>query len=106
MGFKVPTAGGQRQAAAAKQSRAADKQAKDMAEANRRLKEQLEADRAMAEAMPMAAPPEAQELGGRGEDGDRRMRRSSMRGSLLAGNTGGYNPATGGGKLGGRGLLG
>ena len=36
----------------------------------------------------------------------RRAERSSSRRSLLAGNTGGYNPATGGGRLGGRSLLG
>jgi hypothetical protein len=34
------------------------------------------------------------------------QRRSTGRGTLLAGNTGGFNPATGGGRLGGRSLLG
>jgi hypothetical protein len=51
-------------------------------------------------------PPAAQDFSKTGEQGDKRVRKSSMRGSLLAGNTGGYNPATGGGRLGGRSLLG
>ena len=51
------------------------------------------------------APPAAQNFSQRTEE-DKRYRRSSARGSLLAGNTGGYNPATGGGRLGGRSLLG
>jgi hypothetical protein len=37
---------------------------------------------------------------------DPRVRRRNERGTLLAGNTGGFNPATGGGRLGGRSLLG
>jgi hypothetical protein len=82
------------------------------AEYNRRLAEQMEKIRQQQEQMDSAertqamTPPEAQNFSKTGTEGDKRVRRSSARGSLLAGNTGGYNPATGGGRLGGRSLLG
>jgi hypothetical protein len=59
-----------------------------------------------AEQTQVIAPPAAQDFSKGADEGDKRLRRSSARGSLLAGNTGGYNPATGGGRLGGRSLLG
>jgi len=79
------------------------------AEYNRKLQEQMTRIREMQESADRTqamTPPEAQNLSKTGEQGDKRVRRSSARGSLLAGNTGGYNPATGGGRLGGRSLLG
>ena len=79
------------------------------AEYNRRLAEQAQKIREMqesAERTQAMTPPAAQDFSQTGEQGDKRVRKSSMRGSLLAGNTGGYNPATGGGRLGGRSLLG
>jgi hypothetical protein len=97
----------QRQAAA--QKAAYDTQ---VAEYNRKLQEQMDRIReqqeqqASAERTQAMTPPEAQNFSKTGEQGDKRLRRSSARVSLLAGNTGGYNPATGGGRLGGRSLLG
>jgi hypothetical protein len=79
------------------------------AEYNRRLAEQAQKIREMqqsAERTQAMTPPAAQDFSQTGEQGDKRVRKSSMRGSLLAGNTGGYNPATGAGRLGGRSLLG
>jgi hypothetical protein len=79
------------------------------AEYNRRLKEQMDKIREMQESAARTQammPPDAQDFSRGGAEGDKRVRKSSMRGSLLAGNTGGYNPATGGGRLGGRSLLG
>jgi len=83
---------------AAQRKAAQQKQVEDY---NRRLNEQAQAIREQ-----QMAPPAAQDFSKKAEEGDKRLRRSSARGSLLAGNTGGYNPATGGGKLGGRSLLG
>jgi hypothetical protein len=56
----------------------------------------------------MVSAPDAESIFGNSERQQkaRRAERSSSRRSLLAGNTGGYNPATGGGRLGGRSLLG
>lgn len=56
----------------------------------------------------MPEPPEAQSFGGsQANVQGSRARRRSNRGSLLAGDTGGYNPATGSsGRLGARSLLG
>lgn len=79
------------------------------AQYNRRLAEQMAKIREMqesAERTQAMQPPAAQDFSKTGEQEDKRLRRSSARGSLLAGNTGGYNPATGGGRLGGRSLLG
>jgi hypothetical protein len=79
------------------------------AEYNRRLKEQMDKIREIQESADRTqamTPPDAQDFSRGGTEGDKRVRKSSMRGSLLAGNTGGYNPATGGGRLGGRSLLG
>jgi hypothetical protein len=80
-----------------------------VAEYNRLLAEQAAKIREIqesAERTQVMAPPEAQDFSKGAEQDDKRVRRSSSRGSLLAGNTGGYNPATGGGRLGGRSLLG
>jgi hypothetical protein len=84
-------------------------QAAQVAEYARRLKEQMDKMRDMqasADRTQVMAPPAAQDFNAGAEEDDKRLRRSSARGSLLAGNTGGYNPATGGGRLGGRSLLG
>jgi methyl-accepting chemotaxis protein len=87
----------------------AAQQAAMVAEYNRRLAEQAQKIREIqesAERTQAMIGPAAQDFSKTGEQGDKRVRKSSMRGSLLAGNTGGYNPATGGGRLGGRSLLG
>jgi methyl-accepting chemotaxis protein len=87
----------------------AAQQAAIVAEYNRRLAEQAQKIREIqesAERTQAMIGPAAQDFSKTGEQGDKRVRKSSMRGSLLAGNTGGYNPATGGGRLGGRSLLG
>ena len=57
--------------------------------------------------MPQAPAPAAQTIGGSQDDAQQK-RIGGQRGSLMAGNTGGYNPATGGSRLGGmmRSLLG
>lgn len=81
-------------------------QAAQIAEYNKKLAEQMKEQQDSAERTQVIAPPDAQDLSNVGDQRDRRVARSSSRGSLLAGNTGGYNPATGGGRLGGRGLLG
>jgi hypothetical protein len=87
----------------------AARQAAMVAEYNRRLAEQAQKIREIqesAERTQAMIGPAAQDFSKTGEQGDKRVRKSSMRGSLLAGNTGGYNPATGAGRLGGRSLLG
>jgi hypothetical protein len=98
----------EREATRQAQERAAQ-QAAMVAEYNRRLAEQAQKIREIqesAERTQAMIGPAAQDFSKTGEQGDKRVRKSSMRGSLLAGNTGGYNPATGGGRLGGRSLLG
>jgi len=82
-----------------------------MAEYNRRLQEQAERIREMQESADRTQamqPPEAQAIGATATEEQRKRKMGSSRGSLLAGNTGGYNPATGSGRLGGamRSLLG
>jgi hypothetical protein len=99
----------QEQAASNEAQRVQQQQAVQAAEYARRLKEQMDKIREMqasAERTQAMTPPAAQDFSRGGDEGDKRVRKSSMRGSLLAGNTGGYNPATGGGRLGGRSLLG
>ena len=81
------------------------------AEYNRRLAEQAQRIRDMqdsAERTQAMQPPAAQQIGAAATEDRRKRKMGSSRGSLLAGNTGGYNPATGGGRLGGmmRSLLG
>lgn len=95
------------------QQQAAEQQAQvsaQVAEYNRRLAEQAQKMREMqesAERTQAMMPPDAQEFGGPSGTADPRVRKRSNRGSLLAGETGGYNPATGSaGRLGGRSLLG
>lgn len=74
--------------------KAAQKRNAALKEYNRQM------DSAMrTQAVPEAAPA-AQVITDPAED-ERRRRMGGNRGSLLAGNTGGYNPATGGGRLGG-----
>jgi hypothetical protein len=82
-----------------------------VAEYNRRMAEQMEKIREQQEATASAertqamTPPDAQAIGAQNQTAGRRRR--SNRGSLLAGDTGGYNPATGSaGRLGARSLLG
>lgn len=63
---------------------------------------------AQTSTQPMPTPaPAAQTIGG-SQDDPQQKRIGGQRGSLMAGNTGGYNPATGGSRLGGmmRSLLG
>lgn len=114
MGFKVKNAG---QATGYQPT----KQRGQVVEANRVAQEQLKAaqvefdkiKKAQQEQMesmertqivPPPAPPEAQSMN---VDEQRKKKAGSMRGSLMAGDTGGYNPATGSaGRLGGRSLLG
>jgi len=97
------------QAASNEAKRAQQQQATQATEYARRLKEQMDKIREIQESAArtqVMAPPDAQDFSRGGDEGDKRLRKSSARGSLLAGNTGGYNPATGGGRLGGRSLLG
>jgi hypothetical protein len=115
MGFRVPTgsqATGMTTANKAKGqavegNRVAQEQ---LAAYNRQIEEQkqrLLEQTASAERTQVMAPPEAQVIGSSAAD-PRQKKMGGQRGSLMAGNTGGYNPATGGGRLGGamRSLLG
>ena len=114
MGFRVPTgsqATGTTTANKAKGqivegNRVAQEQ---LAAYNRQIEEQKQrlAQQASAERTQVMAPPEAQVIGSSAAD-PRQKKMGGQRGSLMAGNTGGYNPATGGGRLGGamRSLLG
>lgn len=96
--------------------RAAEQQAaiaRQQAEYNRRLAEQAQRIREIqesAERTQLMRGPEPQQIGpaATATEDQRKRKMGSSRGSLLAGNTGGYNPATGGGRLGGmmRSLLG
>ena len=123
MGFKIPTfsqatkmvtprkAEGQVTEANRVAQQQAAVAAAQAAEYNRRLAEQAQRIREMqdsAERTQAMQPPEAQAIGAAATEDQRKRRMGSSRGSLLAGNTGGYNPATGGGRLGGmmRSLLG
>ena len=115
MGFRVPTgsqATGMTTANKAKGqavegNRVAQEQLvaynRQIEEQKQRLREQTES----VERMQVMAPPEAQAIGSPAPD-PRQKKMGGQRGSLMAGNTGGYNPATGGGRLGGamRSLLG
>jgi hypothetical protein len=115
MGFRVPTgsqATGMTTANKAKGqavegNRVAQEQLvafnRQIEEQKQRLREQTES----VERMQVMAPPEAQAIGSPASD-PRQKKMGGQRGSLMAGNTGGYNPATGGGRLGGamRSLLG
>jgi hypothetical protein len=92
----------QRAAEAAEAKRRAEEYQRQLEEYQKKLREQQESA-ARTQAM---TPPEAQQIGPAQQPQDNRLRRNTNRGSLLAGNTGGYNPATGGGRLGGRSLLG
>ena len=124
MGFKIPTfsqatrtvtprkAEGQVTEANRVAQQQAAVAAAQAAEYNRRLQEQAQKIREMqesAERTQLMRGPEPQAIGPAAAPQDQRKRKmGSSRGSLLAGNTGGYNPATGGGRLGGmmRSLLG
>jgi hypothetical protein len=108
IGTKMAVGGPSRveQAATSEAQRVQKQQAAEYAQ---RLKEQMDRIREIQESAARTQammPPDAQDFSRGGAEGDKRVRKSSMRGSLLAGNTGGYNPATGGGRLGGRSLLG
>lgn len=106
----------QQEAAEREAARRAEQQraaiAAAQAEYNRRLAEQAQRIREIyesAERTQLMRGPEPQAIGPAAAPQDERKRKmGSSRGSLLAGNTGGYNPATGGGRLGGmmRSLLG
>ena len=124
MGFKIPTfsqatrtvtprkAEGQVTEANRVAQQQAAGAAAQAAEYNRRLAEQAQKIREMQESADRTQamqPPAAQQIGSAAATEDQRKRKmGGNRGSLLAGNTGGYNPATGGGRLGGmmRSLLG
>ena len=76
---------------------------KQMEEQAKKLREM----QASAERTQWMTPPTAQTIGDPASEDERKRKMGGNRGSLLAGNTGGYNPATGGGRLGGmRSLLG
>lgn len=125
MGFKIPTfsqatrtvtprkAEGQVTEANRVAQQQAAVAAAQAAEYNRRLQEQAQKIREMqesAERTQLMRGPEPQQIGpaATATEDQRKRKMGSSRGSLLAGNTGGYNPATGGGRLGGmmRSLLG
>jgi hypothetical protein len=116
--FKIPTfsqstgmvtprkAAGQLSEAQRTAKRQAADAAAQLAQLNKRMAEQSQRMRDMQANTQNMTPPAAQEIALDGED-ERKRRMGGSRGSLLAGNTGGYNPATGGGRLGGmRSLLG
>jgi hypothetical protein len=115
MGFRVPTGSqatgtttaNKAKGQAVEGNRVAQEQLvaynRQIEEQKQRLREQTES----VERMQVMAPPEAQAIGSPAPD-LRQKKMGGQRGSLMAGNTGGYNPATGGGRLGGamRSLLG